>query len=801
LGHVYISWLRTAFSALKKSVLVFAMIFGCASAALAAEPATITTLRAVHDLPKIEANKALRVAFEATVTFYHPVFRYLFVQENDVAIFVLAPVGTPQLAAGDRILIKGVTHSEFRPDILGDNITVLRHGDMLKPLRVTFDQLMSGKLDCRLVTIRGRVRAANLVLRPDARSPISYRTHLAYLELLAHGGYVDVILNSYDESFLKDLLDADIEVTGVQNEKYDGKWYQTGSMIRAWSFSNLKVLKRANASRWSLPITPMDAVLTGYHVEDSTNSVRVNGTITYYQPGYYRPGAALVLQNGTETLWVESLTDEPLRVGDLAGATGIPGVVSGSPALTHAEVQDSGKYAPVTPLNVTWSQLGDADMAGKHHYDLVSIEGQVVMESREASQDEYVLAHAGQLFSAIFHHPDSSSQLALPPMKEVPLGSKVRVTGICVMQDTTLFSGKVPFNILLRSFDDIAVVAEPSLLNILNLIRAVSLLLLLVVAVAVWGWTLRRKVRRQTAALTQRIEAEAAMERQSAQLEQRRSRILEGINGSEPLAGILEEVSELVSFKLEGAPCWCEVTDGARLGRYPEEPDNLRVSGADIVARSGPALGRIFVALPHETLADAREIDALLLGSKLAALAIETRRLYADLLHRSEFDLLTDIFNRFALDKHLQLRIEEAREHARVFGLIYIDLDDFKQVNDQYGHHVGDQYLQRAAMRMKRQLRPHDVMARLGGDEFAVLVPVVRSRAEVGEIAFRLERSFDEPYALEGCELHGSASVGIALYPEDATTCDSLLSAADAAMYVAKHTKRQSSTLAKEVLS
>ena len=99
-------------------------------------------------------------------------------------------------------------------------------------------------------------------------------------------------------------------------------------------------------------------------------------------------------------------------------------------------------------------------------------------------------------------------------------------------------------------------------------------------------------------------------------------------------------------------------------------------------------------------------------------------------------------------------------------------------------------YLQEVAVRMKRQLRPGDILARLGGDEFAVLVPAVQHRSDVQEIALRLERCFDEPFAADGFLLHGSASVGIAIYPEDATTRDAMLRAADAAMYVAKKTKK-----------
>jgi diguanylate cyclase (GGDEF)-like protein len=124
--------------------------------------------------------------------------------------------------------------------------------------------------------------------------------------------------------------------------------------------------------------------------------------------------------------------------------------------------------------------------------------------------------------------------------------------------------------------------------------------------------------------------------------------------------------------------------------------------------------------------------------------------------------------------------------------LIYIDLNDFKQVNDVYGHRVGDLYLQEAATRMKHQLRDEDMLARLGGDEFAVLVSRVHNRGEVDEVARRLERSFEATYAFDGYVLHGSASVGVATYPEDGTTRESLLSAADAEMYVVKQTKKQS---------
>jgi diguanylate cyclase (GGDEF)-like protein len=216
----------------------------------------------------------------------------------------------------------------------------------------------------------------------------------------------------------------------------------------------------------------------------------------------------------------------------------------------------------------------------------------------------------------------------------------------------------------------------------------------------------------------------------------------------------------------------------------------MRIERQEIHGHSGSVLGEILAAFDPLTEARSLEAESLAMAASLAALAIETRKLYSDLRRRSEFDLLTDTHNRFSLDKHLDAMITEARNAAGIFGFIYIDLDEFKQINDFYGHQVGDRYLQEVALRMKRQLRSHDLLARQGGDEFAALVPVVRSRVEVEEIAERLERCFDEPFAIDDYTVQGSASVGIAIYPSDGDTKDALLNTADAAMYREKHARR-----------
>jgi diguanylate cyclase (GGDEF)-like protein len=309
----------------------------------------------------------------------------------------------------------------------------------------------------------------------------------------------------------------------------------------------------------------------------------------------------------------------------------------------------------------------------------------------------------------------------------------------------------------------------------------VGLLLAVVLAAGARAWALERNVHRQAAA--------------TADLERRRSHVLEDINGSRPLAEIIEEITELISFMFGGAPCWCQIADGARLGNCPHDLAALRVAQQEIPARSGPPLGRIFVGMDPLTLPPANEAEALSMGVGLAALAIESRRLYSELLRRSEFDLLTDIHNRFSLEQLLDAQIEEACQNAGIFGLVYIDLDNFKQINDLYGHRIGDLYLQEVAVRMKQQLRSRDTLARLGGDEFGALVPVARNLADVEEIALRLERCFEKAFVIEDRVLHGAASFGIALYPQDGSTKDELLNAADTAMYEAKNAKRQAARM------
>ena len=728
------------------------------------------SLRAIHVLTNAEAMHGLPVAFEATVTYYRNCDYDLFVQDDGAGIYVEFRAGA-NLLPGDRVLVTGKTQDSFRPMVVAESVSVLRHGALPRPLPANFEQLVGARLDCKRVKLRAVVRSADMADSGNLRE--------IYLQALMDGGYVDVAVNSKDESALKKLLDAEVEITGIATAKFDQRMQLTGSRIDVQSLDDVKILKPAAIPIEAIPVTPLESVLGGYRVRDLSQRVRVVGTITYYQPG-----TTVVLQNGSQSLWIKTLTTQPLQIGDLAEVTGFPDVRDSHSTLTLATIRDTHVQAPIKPMGIGWRELG----FGGHAFNLLTTEGRVVRQVREDAIDEYVLEAEGHVFSAIYRHPPKVDWIRAPKMREIPVGSKVRVTGIGMFYTTDPFNGPMASDILLRSEADIEVITSPPWLSVRNLLLLAGALFALVLAVATRGWFLEHKMRRQTTANAARIEMEAVIER-------RRSRILEEINGTEPLAAILEHIVELVSFQMHGAPCWCEVTDGARLGEIPAELGKFRAVQQELRDRSGAALGRLVAAFDVEAKVSATENDSLLLGARLAVLAIEARRLYANLLHRSEFDQLTDALNRFALEKRLKEQIEEARRGALIFGLIYIDMDGFKQINDLYGHRVGDLYLQEVALRMKRQLRSHDLLARLGGDEFAALIPKVRNRAEAEEIAQRVEHCFDLPFTIEEYVVQGSASLGIAIYPEDATTADSMLSLADTAMYAAKRAKQHAAAV------
>jgi diguanylate cyclase (GGDEF)-like protein/PAS domain S-box-containing protein len=168
------------------------------------------------------------------------------------------------------------------------------------------------------------------------------------------------------------------------------------------------------------------------------------------------------------------------------------------------------------------------------------------------------------------------------------------------------------------------------------------------------------------------------------------------------------------------------------------------------------------------------------------------RRQYAEeqMRYQAFHDLLTGLPNRMLFNQHLPLALAHARRANQLLGVIFLDLDRFKTINDTLGHAVGDQLLQQATRRLTSALREEDTIARWGGDEFTLILPSLKSAEDAAKVAERLFAALKPAFFLDGHELYITSSVGIALYPNDGEDMDTLLKNADAAMYRAKEQGR-----------
>lgn len=160
------------------------------------------------------------------------------------------------------------------------------------------------------------------------------------------------------------------------------------------------------------------------------------------------------------------------------------------------------------------------------------------------------------------------------------------------------------------------------------------------------------------------------------------------------------------------------------------------------------------------------------------------------LMHQACHDPLTGVTNRSVMDDRLHHAIDRAQRARSKIALYFIDLNDFKIVNDRYGHEAGDKLLIGIASALRACLRNSDTISRFGGDEFVIIVEDIEGEDHIQAILTAIEFAISEPITIDNeTSLVANASIGMALYPDDATDADSLIKAADVSMYLQKKAK------------
>lgn len=164
----------------------------------------------------------------------------------------------------------------------------------------------------------------------------------------------------------------------------------------------------------------------------------------------------------------------------------------------------------------------------------------------------------------------------------------------------------------------------------------------------------------------------------------------------------------------------------------------------------------------------------------------EMRETEVALQHLATHDTLTDLPNRFLMVDRLTQLLSRARRSGSAFAVLYLDLDHFKEVNDDRGHEVGDLLLHAVADRLRKSVRMSDTVARMGGDEFVIVLETVGQISDAEAVALNVRRALARSFTLHRQRVKITASIGISFYPGNGTDVDTLLRAADYAMYLAK---------------
>lgn len=745
-----------------------------------AVPQVLTTIAGIRALPRPAIARSIPVQLRAVVTYYEPAEGIIFVQGKTGAIFVIPPPVYPPVHPGDRVLVLGATVPGFTVNVRAASIQDLGKAHFPRPLPLGWRGIVDRANDCHYVAVTGAVRSATLqtIVVPDVPGipQPSHRRRYLLMDIQTSGGPLLVHLDNPGAIDSIRLLDARVRLTGVVGGIFDGKYQQIGAELWVSGADHMRVLRPGPGNPANLPLTPIAGIFEHSYVRDESRRVHVRGSITLYQPGLQM----VVETPRRHSVLVNTFEQSPLRIGQVVDVVGFPDQREYSETLGQASVLPDTRMRTVRPVPARWDKVSQ----GLYPYDLVSMEGRIAAEVYERHRDTLVIRSGAHVFSAILERVVWTNVAGQKPLPRYPIGSRVRVTGVCFVHSGGPWTSPQWFDLEMRTPGDVQVLSSPSWWTVRHLLYLIGALLALVIAAFLWAALLQRKVHKQTEQIRLTMESEASRERRVAQMEAERGRVLEAINSMRTLDEVLGMILALIRTQLQSSACWCELATGSRVGDPdPSDPSALLVRH-DIYSGSGERLGTLVLA--GVSAQHVRTEEVLEVGSSLAALAIDTRRLYDTLVHRSQYDQLTNAANRFLLESRLEETLAMASRMKTRFALVYIDLDHFKSVNDAYGHRVGDIFLQQVSQRLSEKLRGMDTLARIGGDEFVALIPVVHSRAEVEEIGQRLMRAFDSPFEIDAFSIRGAASIGIAVYPEDGQTKTDLQRFADRAMYQRK---------------
>ncbi len=450
------------------------------------EAVPLTTLRELRALPPKAAPRPRPVHVRGVITALNWGSTAFIQDETGGSFFNLRPT-FPPLHPGDEVEVRGKsTQSGFVPGIDAQQCLLLGRRPLPHPVQATYDDLLSGRLQWERVSLSGIVRSQ------EEREP-----NVWTLKLALGSQRLEILYRPEQRVPPPPLVDARVRISGLAAGVINLRRQLAIHQIYVNELADVAVEQPPPPLPFEAPLLPFSELLQFRPDGILPHRVRVRGAVTHHQPG-----ELLCLREGKVGLFVRSTQATPLAPGDLVEAIGFPVMGNFSAQLEDAEFRRIGKDSPPAPLAIPIAEA----LRGTHDANLVTLEARL-LETLHGPGESVLLLRSGD---TAFEARLPRSPLALRP------GSLLRLCGVCRVEasSTTLSFRASPksFELLLRSPNDIQLLAAPSPWTARNLAAAALALLLLALAALVWVAVLRRRVRSQTEIIRSRIEREAVLE-------------------------------------------------------------------------------------------------------------------------------------------------------------------------------------------------------------------------------------------------------------------------------------------------
>jgi diguanylate cyclase (GGDEF)-like protein/PAS domain S-box-containing protein len=748
------------------------------------DPATfpLTRIEDVRRLSPQKAAEGVPVRLEAVVTYYHHDWEMLFVQDATGAIFIYVDHRRPPfpLHLGQRVLVEGKTVAgDFVASIAaGAQVTPLGEAGLPTAYRAPLKETATGVLDARWVEVRGVVRSASVV------------DGLLLLTLTMDGGKLRIHVKDWDEK--RDpapFVDSVVRVRGVCTTLVNDRHQFLGAEVWSPDISQLEVETPALEDPFAVPALSIDDVRRYAFGGGHDHRLKISATVTFQQPG-----RGLFVQDDRDALFVQAPQAMALAPGQRVDALGFVALKDDRVVFEDASVRRAGRDAPIAPIAPIPVTVATA-LADGEDSRLVRLTGRFVGRIATAGEEALVFEDGHVVFNA-----------RLPPgMPEATLaaldaGSLVQLTGVLARRAS---EGRGPrsLEILLRSATDLAVLEKPSWWTADRVRGGLGIMSGVFVLALGWVALLRRRVQYQTGIIRERLEHEAALERESAEelrkkdeaLRESQQRFALAVQGTND--GVWDW--DLRKDRLYFSPRWKSMLgySEGEIGDtsadwfalvHPEDQDRLKAK------LEQHRQGETSQFEDEHRMRQGKDGTYRWVLSRGFASRDEAGTAYrmtgaqTDVTDRRSYDPLTELPNRALFVERLERAMARAIVGGHRFGVLFLDLDRFKFVNDSLGHLAGDRLLITFARRLEVCVRPGDMVARFGGDEFAILIDGIVGPTDAATVAERIQRALAQPIDLGGHEVYTSASIGIALSTNDVREGDDLLRDADTAMYRAK---------------